>query len=238
MNAANTGNIRDILNDFFLSNISGDTLTVIEILLNMGAGLLIGLLIFVVYRVTHTGEVYSARFNVSLVMLALISTMVMTAIGSNVALSLGLVGALSIVRFRTVIRDSRDTMFIFWAVAVGVCCGVKAYVLALIGSMFVFLYLMVCGMIRENERCLIIVRGTPQALGDAEKIIGQHYNQKATMRVSNINAADGTGESIYEIASNVREKYDRQSGTVESLLYGNRGITSISIVRQEDEVSA
>ena len=233
-----TTNIRDILNDFFLSNISGDTLTVTEILLNMSAALLIGLLIFVVYRVTHTGEVYSARFNVSLVMLVLVTTMVMTAIGSNVALSLGLVGALSIVRFRTVIRDSRDTMFIFWGVAAGVCCGVAAYVLALIGSMFIFLYLMVSGMIRENERCLIIIRGTPAALGDAEKVVGQHYAQKAVMRVTNVNAEDGTGEAIYEIASNLREKFDRQGGTIESLLYGSRGITSVSVVRQEDEVSA
>ncbi|MBR1707738.1 MAG: DUF4956 domain-containing protein [Clostridia bacterium] len=235
MNSAT--NIREILNDFFLSGMTGDTLTIIQILFNMGAALLIGLLIFVVYRVTHTGEVYSARFNVSLVMLVLVTTIVMTAIGSNVALSLGLVGALSIVRFRTVIRDSRDTMFIFWCVAVGVCCGVSSYVLALVGSMFVFLYLMVCGMIRENERILIIIRGTAQSLNDAERVVAQHYAQKAVLRVTNINSAEGTGEAIYEIASNVREKYDRSGGTVESLLVGTRGISSISIVRQEDEVS-
>lgn len=161
MNAANTGNIRDILNDFFLSNISGDTLTVTEILLNMGAGLLIGLLIFVVYRVTHTGEVYSARFNVSLVMLALISTMVMTAIGSNVALSLGLVGALSIVRFRTAVKDFMDTVFMFWAIVNGIICGAGFVLISVIASLAVgalILAVYYLGGVAQRDLYLVVVR--------------------------------------------------------------------------------
>ena len=84
------------------------------------------------YRFSHSGAVYSARFNVSLLMMTLITTMIMNVIGNNISLSLGMVGALSIVRFRTAIKDTRDTAYIFWCIAVGICCGVSYYALAAI----------------------------------------------------------------------------------------------------------
>ena len=74
--------------------------------------------------ISHRGTIYSKKFNVSLVVLTVLTSMVMTVIGNNVALSLGMVGALSIVRFRTAIKDSRDTVYIFWTIIVGICCGV------------------------------------------------------------------------------------------------------------------
>ena len=99
-----------------LATASGE-LTPQEVFLNFLAACVIGALLFVSYRMAHSGPVYSRKFNVSLVMLVLITTLIMNVIGNNIALSLGMVGALSIVRFRRAIKDPRDTAYIFWAIA-------------------------------------------------------------------------------------------------------------------------
>ena len=105
---------------YYLTNHAG-SITTQELLINFLAAIIAGAIIFLSYRFSHSGAVYSGRFNVSLWMLALVTTMVMCVIGNNIALSLGMVGALSIVRFRTAIKDARDTAYIFWAIAVGIC---------------------------------------------------------------------------------------------------------------------
>ena len=90
---------------------SAGGLTLQEVVINFIAACVIAVLIFISYRASHSGPVYSQRFNVSIVMLTLITTLVMNVIGNNIALSLGMVGALSIVRFRTAIKDPRDTAY-------------------------------------------------------------------------------------------------------------------------------
>ena len=96
-------------------NIGGD-LTVDRICLNFFVALVLGIVIFISYRFSHSGAVYSARFNVTLLLLTLITTLIMNVIGNNIALSLGMVGALSIVRFRTAIKDPRDAAYILYFV--------------------------------------------------------------------------------------------------------------------------
>ena len=88
---------------------------------------ILGGVIYLSYYLTHLGTIYSKKFNASLISLTVLTGTVMTVIGNNLALSLGMVGALSIVRFRTAIKDSRDTVYIFWAIIVGICCGVGDY---------------------------------------------------------------------------------------------------------------
>ena len=132
-------------------------LTVQQIVLNMVTALALGLVIYLSYRFSHSGAVYSARFNVSLLMMTLVTTMIMNVIGNNIALSLGMVGALSIVRFRTAIKDARDTAYIFWGIAVGICCGVSYYALAAIGTGMIFLVMLVMGSVKTNNRYLLII---------------------------------------------------------------------------------
>ena len=106
------------------------TLSVQDIILHILAAALLSFAIYLSYWYTHTGTAYSKKFNVSLATLTILTGTVMTVIGNNIALSLGMVGALSIVRFRTAIKDSRDTTYIFWAIIVGICCGVGDYLVA------------------------------------------------------------------------------------------------------------
>ena len=95
-----------------------------QILMNIGVAALLGFFVFISYYISHRGTIYSKKFNASLVILTVLTGTVMTVIGNNIALSLGMVGALSIVRFRTAIKDSRDTVYIFWAIIIGICGGV------------------------------------------------------------------------------------------------------------------
>ena len=99
-------------NLFQLLQDQGD-LSVEQITIRIAMALLLGMFIFLSYAISHRGTIYSRKFNVSLVMLAVLTGTVMVVIGNNIALSLGMVGALSIVRFRTAIKDSRDTMYLF-----------------------------------------------------------------------------------------------------------------------------
>lgn len=135
-----------------------EVLSMTEILTQILVAAALGFVIYFSYYMSHTGTIYSRKFNTSLVVLAVLTTVVMTAIGNNVALSLGMVGALSIVRFRTAIKDSRDTVYIFWTVVVGLTCGVGDYITAGIGSAIVFLILLVLGRIKNESRMLLIVR--------------------------------------------------------------------------------
>ena len=112
------------MREYLLNLLSqGKSLSVEEIFLYIAMAVAIGLVIYLSYWITHAGTIYSKKFNVSLVMLTVLTCTVMLVIGNNIALSLGMVGALSIVRYRTAIKDSRDTAYIFWAVIGGICCG-------------------------------------------------------------------------------------------------------------------
>ena len=150
------------MKEFLYNNLitTSGALTLTDVIINFLAACIISVLIYISYKISHSGALYSQRFNVSLVMLTLVTTLVMNVIGNNIALSLGMVGALSIVRFRTAIKDSRDTVYIFWTIIVGICCGVGDYMVALIGSAVTFIVLFILGCIKNDNRMLIIVRGS------------------------------------------------------------------------------
>ena len=129
-----------------------------DITINIIMAAVMGFVIFLSYALSHRGTIYSRKFNASLVMLTVLTGTVMTVIGNNIALSLGMVGALSIVRFRTAVKDSRDTVYIFWTVIAGICCGVGDYMVAAIGSAVTFLVILVLGCIKSDNRMLLIIR--------------------------------------------------------------------------------
>ena len=129
-----------------------------QITMHILVSAVIGLFIFISYVISHKGTIYSKKFGVTLIVLTVMTGTVMTVIGNNIALSLGMVGALSIVRFRTAIKDSRDTVYIFWTIIVGICCGVGDYLVAAVGSSAIFLIFLIMGAIRSDNRMLLIIR--------------------------------------------------------------------------------
>lgn len=227
--------MKELLYDSLVNTTEG--LTLEEVLLNFVAAAIIACLIYLSYRASHSGAVYSERFNVSLVMLTLISTLVMNVIGNNIALSLGMVGALSIVRFRTAIKDPRDTAYIFWSIAVGICCGVSDYMIAAIGSVLIFAFLVLFGFVRNNERILVIINGSSDAQEEIEERMEELFAGRALMRVHNVSLEDEVSEYIYEISDRSMRKSEQANGSVQKNLSAVRGISNISIVRQDDEIN-
>ena len=131
----------DVFKSSFLENIN--SVNIIDMLIAMGLAFGIGVFIFLVYKKTYTGVMYSSGFGVTLIALTLITTVVILAVTSNVVLSLGMVGALSIVRFRAAIKDPLDIAYLFWAIAVGIVLAAGMIPLAVIGSAFIGIILLV-----------------------------------------------------------------------------------------------
>lgn len=128
---------------FELLETSGGDLSAETIVLRLVISAVIAAFLFLSYRLSHSGSIYSAKFNVSLVALTVITTTVMIVIGNNIALSLGMVGALSIVRFRTAVKDPMDTVYMFWAIAVGITVGANFILFSIIGTLVIAVILLV-----------------------------------------------------------------------------------------------
>ncbi len=218
-----------------LSQAMGNDLSAGQICLNFAVALILGLVIYISYRFSHSGAVYSARFNVSLLMLTLITTLIMNVIGNNIALSLGMVGALSIVRFRTAIKDPRDSTYIFWCIAVGISCGVSYYLLAAIGTGIIFLVMLLLGTIRSNDRYLLIIHAAAQATPKVEETVLIQYESQALLRVKNQGPEDV--EYIYELSREMLERAKQRNQDINSLLFSIPGITHVDLVCQSEEMS-
>ncbi len=132
---------QDIFKSDFLSSV--DSISLVDIALALVLSFALGLFIFFVYKRTYMGVMYSSSFGVTLVALTMITTVVILAVTSNVVLSLGMVGALSIVRFRAAIKEPLEIAFLFWAIAVGIVLAAGLIVLAVIGSAVIGLILIV-----------------------------------------------------------------------------------------------
>ena len=206
-----------------------------SIIFNVLVSAVLGMFIFVSYMITHRGTIYSKKFNASLVVMTVLTGTVMTVIGNNIALSLGMVGALSIVRFRTAIKDSRDTIYIFWTVIAGICCGVGDYLVAAIGSAVTFLILLILGLIKNDNRMLIIIRGSRSRQSAIQAHMFSTFKHKAILRVRNTD--EDNVEFIYEVSVNQLKRVEEKSGNQTDALYKLGGIEYVNIVMQNDKVS-
>lgn len=212
------------------------TLSWEQIAANILVSGILGFLIFISYMISHRGTIYSKKFNVSLVVLTVLTSMVMTVIGNNVALSLGMVGALSIVRFRTAIKDSRDTVYIFWTIIVGICCGVGDFIVAGIGSGFVFILFLILGAIKNNNRMLVIIRGNRTKEAQIQAIMYKFFGAKAVLRVKN--STTESIEFIYEITAKLLSQAERKNNIgICDEIYKIGNIEYVNTVMQNDEVS-
>ena len=134
-------NFSDIFKSSFLENIG--SVSILDMLLALVLSFGIGVFIFLIYKKTYSGVMYSSSFGVTLIALSMITTTVILAVTSNVVLSLGMVGALSIVRFRTAIKEPLDIAFLFWSIAVGIVLAAGMIPLAVIGSVVIGVILLI-----------------------------------------------------------------------------------------------
>ena len=214
---------------------SSKDLTLTQIILNIAVAAVIGFFIFLSYAISHRGTIYSKKFNASLVIMTVLTATVMTVIGNNIALSLGMVGALSIVRFRTAVKDSRDTVYIFWTIIIGICCGVGDYVVASIGSAVTFAAILILGCIKNDNRMLVIIRGARSKQPAIKAKMFHIFNTKAIMRVEN--TTDNYVELIYEITQKTLQKAEKETPDIAASIYALDNIEYVNIVMQNDEIS-
>lgn len=206
-----------------------------QILTNIAAAAVLGFFIFISYAISHRGTIYSKKFNASLVILTVLTGTVMTVIGNNIALSLGMVGALSIVRFRTAIKDSRDTVYIFWAIIIGICCGVGDYLVASIGSVITFIVILVLGCIKSDNRVLLIIRAGRSKQPMIKSQVYKLFNGKAVIRVEN--TTETTIELIYELTQKMIRKSENAGNNISDSIYSIGNIEYVNTVLQNDEIS-
>ena len=164
----------DIFKSSFLENVN--EFSILDTLIGLGFALVIGLFIFVIYKKTLTGVLYSNGFALTLVGLSLVTTLVIMAVTSNVVLSLGMVGALSIVRFRTAIKEPVETVFLFWSLAVGIVIGAGMLPLAVIGSVIIGLILLLFAnrKVRHNPYILVLGCADEGAESAALELLGRN----------------------------------------------------------------
>jgi uncharacterized membrane protein YhiD involved in acid resistance len=226
--------MKEILSEYL--NAQTGVFSVRDILLRFAVALMLGVVIYISYRFSFSGAVYSARFNVSLIMLTLVSTLVMSVIGNNIALSLGMVGALSIVRFRTAVKDARDTAYIFWCIAVGICCGVSEFLVAGIGTAVLFFFLLLFGAVRRNDQFLLIVRGAREAEQSIETKVCQYFDNKAQIKL--LHSAEDEVEYIFALSETMlAAAKKRQPASIVDVLRLTDGVRAVQLVSQNDEIN-
>lgn len=186
----------DIFKSSFLENVS--TVSLLDMALALALAFGLGMFIFLVYKKTYQGVMYSSSFGVTLIALTLITTLVILAVTSNVVLSLGMVGALSIVRFRTAIKEPLDIAFLFWSIAIGIVLAAGMIPLAVIGSVIIGIILLV--FVNRKSHCnpyIVVI----QCDGHDSETTAKAYLDKVTERctIKSKSAQKGSLELTMEI---------------------------------------
>jgi len=212
-----------ILDTLDLENIMqiNKDLNIWMILINLVVAFAIVMFIYFIYRVTFSGVLYSKNFNITLVVVSMVTTAAVIVISSNIVLALGMVGALSIVRFRMAVKDPKDVGFLFWAITNGIICGISAYNLAVISALFIGLVVFLLSKkIRIFEPYLLIMDFKDVKTEDIEDLLKKHtilYKLRSKI------IDKGKTQFIFEI----KIKKDK----TKSLLDGLKSLKDISFVK-------
>lgn len=190
-------NFNDIFKSSFIEKTSSFSLT--DSLIGLLVAFLVGLFIYAVYKKTFSGVIYSHSFNISLMIMTMATALIIMGISSNVLLSLGMVGALSIVRFRTPIKDPMDLVYLFWAIVSGILCGAGFIPLVIIGSILIglVLILFVNKITIENPYLLVVKYDDASVEASMEHVI-KEKSKKYILKSKSVMPGDDL-EATYEI---------------------------------------
>ena len=193
-------NFSDIFKSSFLENTSSFSLT--DSLIGLVVSFAIGLFIYMIYKKTFSGVIYSHSFNISLIVMAMATALIIMGISTNVLLSLGMVGALSIVRFRTPIKDPMDLVYLFWTIVSGILCGAGFILLAIVGALLIGLVLIIfVNKIKiENPYLLIVKYNDNEIENPLEKLLSTSVKKHL------IKSKSISSDHVFEVTYEVRVK--------------------------------
>jgi len=220
--------LTEILKSNFLDSYQSSTIDFIDITTALLLVCIIWLLINFVYKKTYTGVLYSKSFSLSLIGLSSVTCLIIMTITSNIILSLGMVGALSIVRFRSAIKDPNDIVFMFWSIAVGIACGAGFFTIAGYGSVIIAIVLLLVSKYRILQSpYLLIIQSKHECLDQIEKVLKQYTT---TYLSKSVTASDETCESIFEIRTAKQKTIIQNIKSIDC-------VRSVSIVSYQGEYS-
>ena len=217
---------KDMIKTSVLNNFTSD-ITITRIALVLALSMILGIYVFIVYRMVVNNEFYSRDFNRTLVLMSVTTAAIVLAVQSNLVISLGMVGALSIVRYRTAIKSSLDLFFLFWAISIGIICGAGLYVLAGALCVIVTLGLFITGRMTSPASLGLLIINC-DSLKDANAIMEAVKPLTKFMRLKNKMVSENNVELILE--------YKASDGTaLEEMLGTNSAVRRFSVMNGDRE---
>ena len=222
-------NFKDIFKKSFLEGFAGSEITLTTIVVALAVASALAFYIFLVYRVMTRKTFYSKNFNITLAGLTVITAALILTMQSSVVLSLGMVGALSIVRFRTAVKDPMDLMFLFWSIAVGIICGAGLAQIAVILSLVVTVGILVLDRMPVAKAPMILVVNTSDLNGEEaiSSVIGKYVGH-FTVKSRNMTA------SSLDLVIEVRTD---EGGALVREIMAVPGVTAASLLSHDGEVN-
>lgn len=219
----------DIFKKSFLEGYASGQIDIAEIVICMLITVLIGMYIFMVYRIVTRNSFYNRNFNLSLIALAVITAAIILTIQSNIVISLGMVGALSIVRFRTAIKDPMDLVFLFWSISIGIICGAGFAVVAVIASVIITVIVLLFERLSVGTAAVILLVNTTDYKTEGQ-IMGIVESHCSMYKVKARNLTKNKLDMAVEV------KTDKGASLVEQLM-DLECVTSASLVDHDGEVT-
>lgn len=220
---------KDLLREVLMNGVKTAEMSMAGNLIALICSLLVGLYLFVVYKMFVRKSLYNMNFNITLVGMTLITTAIMLTIQSNLVLSLGMVGALSIVRYRTAIKDPMDLFFLFWAIAGGLMCGAAQYLLAVVVTIILTLVVFVLAQIPNTQAPYVLVlNGKSNHIEDEVNEILEVYCKYYKIKSRNI-----SGENVKMI---IEIKTDAEKELLEAIT-GLQTIGKCSLLTYEGDIT-
>lgn len=221
--------VSDVIKKSVLEGFSYSDITTVKIIVTLLVTYLIAVYIFLVYKMVTKSEFYYKNFNISMAVISVVTSGIILAMQSSIVISLGMVGALSIVRFRTAIKDPMDLLFLFWSIGTGIICGAGLYKIAIILAVLVTIGILILDMIpvRIGPYLLIINADNTEVEDDILALIKEAGTGK--MKSRNITAAG------MDLILEIRVKKDKELVDRISKL---KGITAVSLMAHDGEVTS
>lgn len=213
----------------FMANYTSENIKIMQVVMVLVMACVIGSYIYVIYRLVTKKTFYSKSFNISLAVITVVTAAIILAVQSSIVISLGMVGALSIVRFRTAVKEPMDLCFLFWSIAAGICCGARVMEVAIILSVLLTILVVVLDRLPIGQAPMILIMN----LKDTKKepaIIGEVKKYSRYYKVKSRNVSPLKCNLIVEVR--VREEYEMVQA-----ISALEGVESVSLVSHDGEVT-
>lgn len=204
---------KDAINQSFAAGFTGSDITTMEIFVTLGMTFLIAFYIFIVYRLITQNAFYSKNFNISIVAISIVTAGIIMAMQSSLVISLGMVGALSIVRFRTAIKEPMDLLFLFWSIGTGIICGAGLYKIGIVLAVCVTISIVILTMIPEKRGAKILFVSSSNREIETE-LSGLLKRETRYNKVKSRNITDNGIDLVYELKSENEDQLVRDLAAI------------------------